>query len=233
MKSKKYLPLVLLLTLLLIFYFSGLSSYFTFDSMKEHRKWIQSSIDSKPILAPILFILVYLIATALSFPGAIFFSLFGGFFFGWVSAIYTTIGATIGATILFSIVRTAFGNVLKKRAFPFVAKMKRGFANNPARYLLVLRLLPLFPFWLVNLVPVFFGVSLRTFIWTTALGILPGSFVYTQAGYALGKIFETGENFSLQTVLSTQIKLALFLLCGLFLLPMLIKKYLEKRPSSY
>ena len=92
--------------------------------------------------------------------------------------------------------------------------MEKGFQENAANYLLFLRLVPLFPFWLVNLAPAFFGIKLKTFLWTTFIGIIPGSFVYAQAGVGLGAIFDTDKPFSIDTIFNWQMKIKYPLLQG-------------------
>lgn len=228
MKWKKWLPLLIILLAMATIYFSGAYRLFSFDSIKTHRQLIQSYIKDHPFLTPLLFIALYLIAVALSFPGALFFTLFGGFFFGLISTVYAVVGASGGAVLIFLAARTAIGKGLKERAGPFLSKMKEGFERNAPSYLLFLRFIPLFPFWLINLAPAFFNVSLFTYSWTTLIGILPGSFVYTQAGSALGTIFDRGEAFSIDAVLTTQVKLAFVLLSCFSLLPIGIKAIIKK-----
>jgi uncharacterized membrane protein YdjX (TVP38/TMEM64 family) len=107
--------------------------------------------------------------------------------------------------------------------------MEKGFNENAASYMLFLRFVPLFPFWVVNLAPAFFGVPLRTFLWTTFIGIIPGSFVFTLAGSGLEKVFEMGQDFSLGALFNTELKIALSLLGVLALVPILVKKF-RKNP---
>ncbi len=228
MNWKKWIPLVVIFLAMGVFYLSGAYHYFSFDAIKAHRQSIQSYIDLHPIMTPLIFMALYVVAVALSFPGAVFFTLFGGFFFGLIATLYTTIGATLGAALIFLAARTALGDALKKKAGPFLVKMKAGFERNAGSYLLFLRFIPLFPFWLVNLAPAFFGVSLLTFAWTTFIGILPGSFVYTQAGNALGAIFDEGQSFSLDAVFNTQMKIALVILAIFALAPIAVKSLIKK-----
>lgn len=107
--------------------------------------------------------------------------------------------------------------------------MKRGFDQNPATYLLFLRLVPLFPFWLVNLAPAFFNVRTSTYIWTTCVGIIPGAFVYTQTGKGLGAIFDSGKSFSFETIFNLELKIALVVIALFLLLPIFIKKVRHDR----
>lgn len=227
---KRYIPFVILviLSVTAIVYFRD---YLTFESLKEKREALLQYRDQYPVLAPITFILLYITITALSVPGAVFVTLFGGFLFPQpLSTIYVLIGATIGASIIFLAAKTAFGDLLREKAGPVLQKMESGFRENAVSYLLFLRFIPIFPFWLVNLAPAFFGVTLWTFVWTTFIGILPGSAVYTQVGAGLGAILDSGEEFSISAVFNWKLRIALIAL-GLFvLIPVIVKKFRKKNP---
>jgi len=225
-KIKRFLPLLLILLIMATLYFSGVYRYFSFESLKAYHLDLQRFLLEHPILVPILYIFIYIAATALSIPGAIFLTLLGGYLFPQpLCTIYVVFSATCGATLIFLIARTALGDPLRKKAGPFLKKMRGGFEKNAASYMLFLRFVPLFPFWLVNIAPAFFGVPLRTFIWTTFVGIAPASFVFTLAGGGLEKIFASDQPFSIQTIFNTQMKIALTLLGVLSLIPILIKKW--------
>ena len=119
----------------------------------------------------------------------------GGFLFGTLTTtVVVVVGATIGAIALFLAARYAFFDALHAKAGPALLKMEKGFQENALSYLLVLRLIPLFPFWLVNLVPALLGVPLRTYVIGTALGIIPGTFVFASVGNGLGTLLEEGAN---------------------------------------
>ncbi len=169
-------------------------------------------------------------SSACPFQGEQFLSIIGGFFFNipW-GVIYVVIGATVGATIIFLAARTALRDLLRKKAGPFLKEMEGGFQKNAASYLLFLRFIPLFPFWLVNIASASLNVKARTYIWTTFVGIIPGSYVYTQAGSGLGIIFEEGKSFSLDSIFNTQMNFALILLALFSLIPILVKKLIHDR----
>jgi uncharacterized membrane protein YdjX (TVP38/TMEM64 family) len=131
----------------------------------------------------------------LSVPGAVFLTVSGGFLFGvTVGASAAVIAATIGATVIFLVARTALGEPLLRRAGPRAIKLARGFRDDAFSYLLFLRLVPAFPFFLVNLVPAFAGVGLAPFVAATALGVIPASFVYALAGTGLDSIITAQKN---------------------------------------
>jgi uncharacterized membrane protein YdjX (TVP38/TMEM64 family) len=134
---------------------------------------------------------IYVAVVALSLPGALIMTLSGGLLFGWQLGVpATVVSATIGACLVFLIVRTSFGSSLADKAGPFVARLRDGFRANALSYLLFLRLVPLFPFFIVNIVPALLGVSLRTFAIGTLVGIVPGSLAYTLVGAGLGSVVE-------------------------------------------
>src|SRR4029077_2980000 len=142
------------------------------------------------ILAALAFIAVYATLVALSVPGAAILTLAGGFLFGtWIGGLCAIIGATLGATAIFLAARAGLGG-LAQRAGRFVGKLEAGFRANAFSYLLVLRLVPIFPFWLINLVPALVGVRLPAFMLATFLGIIPGTFVYASLGNGLPSLVE-------------------------------------------
>ena len=230
MNWKTWLFISLFLLLMGTAYFLGVFEHVTFENLKNHRKQLLSFVENSPYFSPLIFITIYALFISLSLPGGAILSLTGGFLFGALKGtILVIIGATIGASIIFYAAKSLFKELLQKKAHPFLNKMEKGFQKNAASYLLFLRFIPLFPFWLINLAPAFFQVSFWTFFWTTFVGIIPGSYIYAQAGSGLGRIFETGENFSLENIFNFEIKIALFLLALFTLIPTLIKYFLRKK----
>src|SRR5271156_3592843 len=200
-KIKKWIPFFLIIVLMMIAYFSGVLHYFSFPMLQIHRHAIVAFVSEHWILSPLLFILLYIIVAALSLPVGVFLSLLGGFLFPQpFSTLYIVIGATLGASCIFFAAKTALRDLLKEKASKFLPKIEAGFRENGVSYLLFLRLVPLFPFWLVNLAPAFLGVNLRTFIWTTFVGIIPGAFVFAQAGEGLGAILDSNQGFSISGI---------------------------------
>ena len=166
----------------------------------------------------------------MSLPGGAILSIAGGFLFGaWLGTLYIVVGATVGATAVFLITRTALGDALRARAGPWLKSMEAGFQENALSYLLVLRLVPLFPFFVVNLVPAFLGVGLRTYVVGTFVGIVPGAFVFAFTGAGLGSVFDSSESFSPAAVLTPEVIVALTGLALLSLLPVAYKKIKTRR----
>lgn len=190
----RLIPLVILGAGLIAFFALGLNKYLTLDLLRENRDVLKTWVADNKALAVLMFVGAYVVIASFSLPLGAVASIAGGFLFGSVlGALWIVIGATIGATILFLIAKTALGEPLRLRFAAQIHKMEEGFRENAFSYLLLLRLVPLFPFWLVNLAPAFLGVSVVTFVITTFLGIIPGSFVFASIGNGLNALFEAGE----------------------------------------
>lgn len=214
---------------MLLFYATGALDYLSFEELKKTHMHLSRFVAEHFVTASALFILTYIVCTALSLPIGIYLSFFGGYLFPQpLAALYVVIGATLGASILFWAAKTALQEPLKKWTKGYLGKFRKGFNENAASYMLFLRLIPGFPFWLVNLAPAFLGVPFWTYFWTTAVGILPGVFVFTQFGQGLGTVFEENKELSLDSVLNRDVKIALVLL-GLFVLIPPLVKYARKR----
>jgi uncharacterized membrane protein YdjX (TVP38/TMEM64 family) len=221
----RLVPLLVLIAGLVVFFALDLQRYISFEVLRENREVLLTWVQQKGILAGLIYIVIYAVAVAFSLPGGAVMSIAGGFLFGTLwGSIYILIGATLGATALFIIAKTALGDVLRAKAGPWLQKMEAGFQENALSYLLVLRLVPLFPFFVVNLVPAFLGVSLVTYVLGTFFGIIPGVVVFASVGAGLGSIFDAGEAFSASDILTPQILMALLGLAVLALIPVVYKK---------
>lgn len=230
---KRFLPLIILVAAVIGVWMSGLADYLSFSALKEHRDSLKAFVSSQPVLAPLVFIGIYATATALSLPGGAMLTISSGFLFGLIfGPLYSVIGATIGATAIFFIARSAFGDFLRKRAGNFVKRMEVGFKEDALSYLLVLRLVPLFPFWLVNIVPALLGVSLPVFVIATFFGIIPGSFVFASIGNGLDGIFAKGETPDLGLIFEPHIIIPIVGLAVLALIPVIYKKLSGKSSTS-
>lgn len=221
----RLLPLAVIAAGVVAFFALDLGRYLTFEQLRTHRSGLMAYVASMPVKAVLLFVVVYAAATAFSFPGAVILTLTGGFLFGiWQGTAAVVVGATIGATLLFLAARTALGDALRTKAGPWLARMEAGFKDNALSYLLVLRLIPAFPFFVVNLVPAFLGVPTRTFVTATLLGIIPGTFVFASIGAGLGSIFDQMQAFSLKGALTPQVITALAGLAVLSMIPIVYRK---------
>jgi uncharacterized membrane protein YdjX (TVP38/TMEM64 family) len=178
---------------LIAFFAFGLDKYLTLDLLKDNRQVLKAWVEGNGVLAVLLFMAAYVVVSAFSLPLGTLLSVTGGFLFGSVfGSAWIVIGATIGSTMLFLVAKSALGEPLRLRFAAQIGRMEEGFRANAVSYLLLLRLVPLFPFWLVNLASAFLGVSAATFVVTTLVGIVPGSFVFASIGNGLNALFEAG-----------------------------------------
>lgn len=223
-------PLAVLAAGLGLFFALGLDRYVSLSALAEHRAELSAFVDGNAALAACAYVAAYAAAVAFSIPGAVVLTLAGGFLFGTAAAsLYTVAGATAGAVAVFLAARSALGGLLRARAGPWVAKLERGFRENAFSYLLFLRLVPLFPFWLVNLVPAVLGVPLGVYTAATLLGIVPGVVVYASVGSGLGAVLDAGGTPDLGVLLSAEVVLPLAGLALLALLPVAVKAWRARR----
>jgi len=230
---KRYLPLLVLVAGLVAFFTLDLDRYVSFEALRENRVTLLTWVQDTGVLAALTFMAVYAVAIAFSLPGGAVLSITGGFLFGAVwGTVYIVISATLGASVLFLIAKTALGDTLRRKAGPWLQKMEAGFQENAMSYLLVLRLVPLFPCFVVNLVPAFLGIRLSTYVVGTFVGIIPGTFVYATVGAGLGSIFDAGEAFSAKGILTPQILTALIGLAVLAIIPVVYKRIKARTTST-
>jgi len=228
----RLLPLAILCAGFAAFFALGWHRYVSFDMIRIHRGMLMEWVGRWGMLAGAAFIGAYALMAAFSIPGGALATIVGGYLFGlWLGAAASVIGATIGAVAVFLAARTALGELLRAKAGPALRRMEDGFRRNAFSYLLVLRLVPVFPFWLVNLVPAFCGVSLRTYTLATLIGIVPGSFVFASVGSGLGALLDRGEHPDLKIVFQWNILLPILGLALLALLPVVIRKLQQRKAA--
>jgi uncharacterized membrane protein YdjX (TVP38/TMEM64 family) len=240
---RRWLGPALILLLMAIGYAMGLHQYLSLQSIAENRAALRSFTEQNLILALLVFIAAYVVAVALSVPGASILTVLGGLLFGWLlGGLATVVAATCGAMILFMVVKTSLGEGLVRRAGPFLSRLSDGFARDAFNYLLFLRLVPAFPFWLVNIAPALANVKLRTFAAATFLGIIPGTFAFAFVGEGLDSIIDAQQaahqscvtekglencpfDLSLSSLVTTELLLAFAALGLVALLPVALKKW--------
>lgn len=228
----RLLPLGLLLLAAAAFILGGGRRYLTFAQLAEHRAFLCDIVARGGILAVIGFTLGYAGLTALSVPGAMLLTLASGFLFGpWFGAFYALVGATLGASAVFLAARAGLAG-LAERAGPRVARIKEGFRQDALSYLLCLRLVPLFPFWLVNLVAGASGMRLRVYVIATFVGMIPGAMVYAGIGNGVGALIAAGQHPDPYTIFRPVILLPLLGLAALSLLPVMYKRWGGSRRTA-
>jgi uncharacterized membrane protein YdjX (TVP38/TMEM64 family) len=233
---RRLAPLVVLATAIVLFFAFGLHQHFSFAALRDNQADLLAFVSRSWLLAALLFMAVYATTTALSLPWGALLTLAGGFLFGpLLGGLLSVIGATAGAFLLFTIAKSALGDPLRARAERSLKlgawqRIETGFQANAFSYMLFLRLVPVFPFFIINLVPAFLGVRPRTYLLATLLGIIPGTLIYSIVGSGLGKIFEQGEAFSLDSVLTAEIIAGLAALALLSMIPV-GHKYWRRRAA--
>ncbi len=201
--TRRLLPLALVIVLAGIAYLAVGKGGISLEALVRHRTTIDTFVAEHRLLAVLAFIGLYIGAVALSLPGATFLTVAGGFLFGVViGASAAVIGATLGAMLIFLVARTALGEPLLRWAGPRANQLAKEFRNDAFSYLLFLRLVPAFPFFVVNLVPAFAGVGLAPFVAATALGIIPGAIVFAMAGTGLDSVITAQQNSYNQCIAS-------------------------------
>lgn len=208
-------------------YVFDLGQYLSLESVKEHRARLLAFTEHRYPIAVALFILTYVVVAGLALPGAAILTLTGGFLFGSVwGTVFVNIGATIGATLAFLAARYLLRDWVESKFGKWLGPLQMGVVQNAFHYLLTLRLIPIVPFFALNLVSGLTRMSVRTYVSATALGIVPGSFVYAYAGRQLGSIN------SLEEIVSPQVISAFILLGLLALTPVMYKRWSAKRAGS-
>ncbi|NIA71275.1 TVP38/TMEM64 family protein [Pelagibius litoralis] len=228
----RLVPLLILIAGLGAFFLLGWHKYVSFDVLRENRAYLLDLVARYGIVAGFGFIGLYALVAAFSIPGGAILTITAGFLFGPLfGTVYVVIGASLGACALFLAARYAFADLLRAKAGPAIQKMEAGFRENAFNYLLLLRLVPLFPFFVVNLVPAFLGVTLRTYFIATFFGIIPGSFVYALVGNGLGAIFDRGEVPDLGTIFQPQFLAPILGLAVLAIIPVIYKKMKDRKKN--
>jgi uncharacterized membrane protein YdjX (TVP38/TMEM64 family) len=225
MDKRLWLTIVLIVLIVSIRY-SGIGEILSLETLRAHRQTLMELVQQNLVLAALTYVGVYIGATALSVPGAVILTLTGGFLFG---AIRGAALAVVGATLVFLLTGFLMKEKTLDRFGTQAAFLAEGIRRNAWSYLLVLRLVPLFPFFLVNLVPAFVGVRLPVYVLTTFFGIIPGTAVYSFAGARLGGIFDSGSDFSVSSVLTPQMIAALVGLTALVLVAIPIRNRFAPR----
>ncbi|MDF1608275.1 TVP38/TMEM64 family protein [Hoeflea sp. YIM 152468] len=224
---RRYLPLAIIAAGLALGYAAGLQDYLSLAVLAEQREALKGFVADNRIVSALGYFVLYALAVAFAFPAASILTIFAGFVFGWfIGGALTVFAATTGAATIFLAARSAFGDVLRKRAGPFAAKLADGFTRDAFGYLLVLRLAPVFPFFIINIAPAFFDIKLRTYVAATFLGIIPGTFAYTWLGQGLDSVIvaAAGREISVSDLVTPEITIAFLGLAIVAAIPTIVRK---------
>jgi len=226
------LPLITIITVAVIGTYL-LRDKLTFEALAENREALLAFRDNNYLVTVMAFMAAYIVIVAFSLPGATIATLTGGFLFGvFPGALFNMTAATIGATGIFLAARWGFGEALSQKldsAEGMVKKVKAGINDNQWSMLFLMRLLPVVPFFLANLIPSFLGVPLHRFVVSTFFGIIPGAVIYTSVGGGLGEIFAKGEAPNLGIIFEPAILFPIIGLSALAALPIAIKAIRGKK----
>ena len=232
-QAKRFIPLAVLISGAVLFFALGGQQYLNLETLKDNYLQLQHWTHDYYFLSVLLFILAYIGIVAFSVPGATIMTLIGGFLFGVVlGGLWVVLAATTGATLTFLAVHTAFGELMKKRAGSGLNRITRGFNENAFNYLFVLRLVPVFPFFMINIAAGIVGMRLRSFVLATFFGIMPGSFVYAWVGSGLGYTLQQGKQINLGIIFQPQVLLPLLALGGLSLIPVILRRVRRARGTQ-
>lgn len=245
MKIKRFLPAVVVAALFAMAWMAGWFDYFSLSSLIRNREYLAEFAASDPYLALGAYVALYAGLVAISFPGASLVTIAAGFVFGGlIAGVFTVIGATVGAVAIFLVARSSVGDFLARRAGPFVGRMVEGFNKNSFNYLLIIRLTPLFPFWVVNIVPALLNMRLLPYTVATAIGIIPGTFAYSFVGSGLGNVIAAQEaanpgcaaagtcEIDPASLVNPQIVWAMLALAAISALPMFMRKLRDSKSDG-
>jgi uncharacterized membrane protein YdjX (TVP38/TMEM64 family) len=248
-RLRRFVPVAVILVAMVAVFASGAHRHLSLETLVRHRMAIDAFMAHHMFAALGAFMAIYIVVVALSIPGALFLTITGGILFGTlIGGAASVTGATIGATLIFLVARSACGETIVRRAGPLACKIADGFRADAFSYLLFLRLVPAFPFFLVNLVPAIAGVKLRTFMAATGIGIVPATFAFAFFGSGLDSVLAAQEgryraciaagrsecsiHFDVSTIVTPQLLAAFAALGALALIPVAIKRLKARHARS-
>jgi uncharacterized membrane protein YdjX (TVP38/TMEM64 family) len=246
---RRWLPLATIVVAAVLVFALGGYRYLSLETIVRNHAALVAFVEAHFAAALVAFVAIYIATVALSIPGPMLLTISGGILFGWLAAaLAVLLGASVGATLVFLVAKTACGDYFARRAGPRLSAIARGFRADAFSYLLFLRLVPLFPFAFVNIAPALAGVPLTTFVAATALGIIPGTFVFAAVGTGLDSAIRAQDavyracvdagrpdcrfDFDASAAATPQLIAALIALGLLALVPVVIKRVYARRSEA-
>jgi uncharacterized membrane protein YdjX (TVP38/TMEM64 family) len=218
-------PLLPIAAALILFFVLDLERFVSLSALKENQAEWRGFIQDNTAAAILAFMAIYTGVVAFSIPVSVFVTLIGGFLFGAAIAFPMVVAsATLGSSLIFLAARSSLGSLFEAKAGPWFARLEQGFRRDQWSYMFFLRLTPLVPFFIVNLVPAFLGVDLLCFVVATFFGIMPVTLIYTLAGAGIGDALQA-DTFSIETILTPKLILALTGLGLLAMLPAILHRF--------
>jgi uncharacterized membrane protein YdjX (TVP38/TMEM64 family) len=226
-------PALLVVVAIVVLLRSGLLGRISIDSLKAHHGELIAFVHAHPGESLLIYLAVYVTSIALSLPTALILTLTGGFLFGpWLGGGTAAVGCTLGATIVFLITRLTAGDAVEGRTGPRVRALAEEIKKDAFFYLLTLRLIPVMPFWLTNVAAGLIAIRVSTFFTATLIGILPVAVIYAGVGSGLGSLFDSGQPFSLHSLITPRVLLPLIGLAVLSVLPILYQRRRSRREQD-
>lgn len=221
----RLLPLAVLVLGGVTFIAFGGHRWLTLAALADHHHWLCDMVAHSGAEGVAAFILAYAAFVSLSVPGGALLTMTGGFLFGiWLGALYSVVGATIGATIVFLAARAGLAR-LATRAGPLTQRLIAGLRDEGFNYLLAVRLIPVVPFWLVNLAAGILGLPLVPYVLGTFIGIIPVTIIYASLGNGFGTLLEQGRHPDLAILFEPGVLLPILALAAMALLPVAVKRW--------
>jgi uncharacterized membrane protein YdjX (TVP38/TMEM64 family) len=246
---RRWMPLIVLVVLSITAIAIGWNQKISFETLVRHNEAVHAFIMTHRLTSVAIYLAIYVVAIALSLPGGLVMTMSGGFLFGGlIGGAAAVVGATAGAAILFVVAKSAFGEHLTRWAGPLAEKLAAEFRADAFHYLLFLRLVPVFPFVLINLVAAIVGMRLPTFVAATGIGIVPGTFTFAFLGAGLDSVIRaqgavynaclaSGRtdcklDFDFKAAVTPELLGALAALGVLALIPVVVKRIRARRTAS-
>lgn len=230
---KRFGPISAIVLGLALVYWLDLDRYISFQTLQRNHEELRHWVSGNMLWSALVFGAVYAATVSLSLPGGALMTVASGYLFGIIwGTVIASVSATVGATVIFLAARNASRQFIQRRAGPTIRRIESGFKENMTSYMFFLRLVPVFPFFAVNLAMAFLGVPVRLYLVTTLFGILPGSAVYAGVGNGLGAVLEAGREPSMGIIFEPEILLPILALAALSLMPVAYRRWRQKNDES-
>jgi uncharacterized membrane protein YdjX (TVP38/TMEM64 family) len=222
---KHLLPLLLLLVGLGAVWAFGLAQHLSWPMLARHEAELRQLVADHPVAAPLLYGGLYALVVAFSLPEAAVVTVLGGLLFGtWLGGALAVLGSTLGAVILFLAVRYALLEVMERRFGKLLGRIRPRLERDGFSYLLAIRLVPVFPFWLVNLAAALCGMRVAPFLAATLIGVIPATLVFASIGASISSVLAAGGEPDLSAIFSLRVLGPLVALAALSLLPVVWRR---------
>jgi uncharacterized membrane protein YdjX (TVP38/TMEM64 family) len=229
----RFAPAVVVVAVLVALVWSGALKHLSLSELRASRGVLEAHVHAHPLLSLLAYLGVYVVAITLSLPAALILTLSGGFLFGpWLGGVAAALGSSAGATAVFLISRLTVGDALERGVSPRVKALEEGIKKDAFFYLLTLRLIPVTPFWLVNVAAGLLSIRLSTYVLATLIGIFPASMIYAGIGSGLGRMFDRGVQPHLHSLITPELALPLAGLGLLSVLPILYQRFRARRAAK-